>query len=50
MHALLVLRADEIEGCTENSKEARELAMIAEVREACECKHWPEGKVPGGKG
>jgi hypothetical protein len=50
MHALLVLRADELEGCTANSEDARELAMIAEVLEAYECKRWPEGKVPGGKG
>jgi hypothetical protein len=50
MHVLLVLRADAIEDCAENSEEARELAMIAEVLQAYECKRWPEGKVPGGKG
>ena len=51
MHALLVLRADALEGCAENSGEARELAMIAEAPEAYECKRWPEGKVvPSGKG
>ena len=49
-HVLLVLRADQLEGCTENSEEARELAMIAEVLEAYECKRWSDGKVPGGKG
>jgi hypothetical protein len=31
MHVLRVLRGDELEGCTENSEEARELAMIAET-------------------
>ena len=50
MHALLVLRADAIEGCTENSEEAREFGMIAEALEAYEAKRWPDGKVPGGKG
>ena len=50
MHVLLVLRADQLEGCPENSEEARELAMIAEALEAYECKRWPDGKVPGGKG
>ena len=49
MHVLLVLRADQLEG-TENSEEARELAMIAEVLEAYECKRWPDGKARGGKG
>jgi hypothetical protein len=50
MHVLDVLRADQLEGCAENSEEARELAMIAEALEAYESKRWPEGKVPGGKG
>jgi hypothetical protein len=50
MHALLVLRADAIEGCIENSEEAREFAMIAEAVEAYEGKRWPGGKIPGGKG
>ena len=49
-HVLLVLRVDQIEGCTENSEEAREPAIIAEVLEPYECKRWPDGKVPGGKG
>ena len=49
MHVLLVLRADQLEGCFENSEEARELAMITEVLEANECKRWPDGKVPGGR-
>ena len=50
MHVLLVLRADAIEGCTENSEDARELAMITEVLEAYEAKRWPDGKVPGSNG
>ena len=47
MHALLVLRADVIEGSTEDSPEERELAMIAETVGAYEVKRWPDGKVPG---
>jgi hypothetical protein len=50
LHALLVLRADTLEGCIGNSEEAREFAMIAEALEAYEAVRWPDGKVPGGKG
>ena len=38
MHALLVARADALEGCTENSPEAREVEAIAAAVEAYEAK------------
>ena len=44
MHALLVLRADALEGCPKNSEEACELAMIVEAVDAYEGKRWPDGK------
>jgi hypothetical protein len=50
MHALLVLRADALEGCTENSPEESELKAIADAVEAYERRRWPDGKAPGGKG
>ena len=50
MHALLVLRADKLTGCTEGSEEETDLKMIAETVGAYEAKRWPDGKVPGGKG
>jgi hypothetical protein len=50
MHALLVRRADELEGCIEGSAEGAELASIVIAIEAYEEKRWPLGKVPGGKG
>ena len=49
MHALLVLRADKIEGSTE-FEEKTEFAMLCEVIEAYEAKRWADGKAPGGKG
>jgi hypothetical protein len=48
LHALLVLRADAIEGCTQGSEEEREFTMIAEAVEAYEAIRWPDGKVPCG--
>jgi len=50
MHALLVARADVLEGCTEKSPEEGELEAIAAAIEAYEAKRWPDGKVRGGKG
>ena len=50
MHALLVLRADKLAGCTEGSEEESELKMIAETVCAYEAKRWPDGVVPRGKG
>jgi hypothetical protein len=50
MHALLLRRADELEGCIEGSAEDAELASIVNAIQAYEEKRWPLGKVPGGKG
>jgi hypothetical protein len=47
MHALLVLRADAIEGCLEGSEEVRELVAITDAIEAYEtirCR-WDEHKM-----
>jgi hypothetical protein len=49
MHALLVQRADVLEGCAEGSEEECKLAAIIDAIEAYEALRWP-GKEPGGKG
>ena len=50
MHALLVARADELMGCTENSAEQAELAALTDVIESYDRQRGPLGKIPGGKG
>ena len=50
MHALLLLRADKLDGCCEGTEEAKELGLIADAAEAYEAKRWPLGKEQGGKG
>jgi len=50
MYALLVARADELMGCTENSPEEAELAALTDVIESYERQRWPLGKIPSGKG
>jgi hypothetical protein len=49
MHALLVRRADELEGF-EGSPEEAELTSIVDALEAYEEKRWPLGKIPSGRG
>jgi uncharacterized protein YcbX len=50
LHALLVKRADDLEGCTVGSNGERELAAIARAIEAYEAVRWPLGRTQGGKG
>jgi hypothetical protein len=50
MHAMLVRRADALEGCLEGAAEEAELEAIADVLGAYEAKRWPLGRMPGRKG
>jgi hypothetical protein len=50
MHALLVKRADQLEGFLEGSAEEAEFGQIADALVAYEELRWPGAKVPGGKG
>jgi len=50
LHALLINRADALEGAAENSPEETELFAITETVEAYEAKRWPDGREPRGKG
>jgi hypothetical protein len=50
MHALLIRRADELQGCAEGSAEEAELGSIADALTAYELMRWPEGRIQGGKG
>ena len=50
LHALLVQRADALEGCPAGSAQEGELAAIGDAIEAYEAVRWPTGKTAGGKG
>jgi len=50
LHAMLVKRADDLEGCPAGSDEERELSATARAIAAYEAVRWPTGKVVGGKG
>jgi len=50
LHAMLVKRADDIEGCPAGSDEEHELAAIERAIGVYEAVLWPTGKVAGGKG
>jgi hypothetical protein len=50
MHAVLVQRADVLEGCPKGSVEEAELESIVDAIEAYETVRWPTGKFDGGKG
>jgi hypothetical protein len=50
LHALLVKRADDLEGCTEGSGRRGRARGITDAIEAYEAIRWPTGKTAGGKG
>ena len=45
MHAMLIMRADKLVGCTPNSPEEAALAVLADVIEAYELQRWSTGKA-----
>jgi hypothetical protein len=45
MHALLVRRADELDGCTEGSSEDAEYIQLVEAIDTYEAKRWPQGRA-----
>jgi hypothetical protein len=49
MHALLVIRANAVEGCTEGLPEEAELAELVAVIEPYEVIRWPLGRTQDGK-
>jgi len=50
LFALLMKRADDLEGCAPGSDEERELPDVERAIGAYEAVRWPTGKVAGGKG
>jgi hypothetical protein len=50
LHAMLVKRADDLEGCVAGSDDERELTAIERAIAAYEAVRWPTGKIAGGKG
>jgi hypothetical protein len=49
LHARLVKRADDLDGCPAGSDEERELAAIERAISAYEAVRWPTGKIAGGQ-
>jgi hypothetical protein len=50
MHGVFMRRADALAGYADRSDEEVELKAIVDAIEAYECRRWPLGKEPGGKG
>jgi hypothetical protein len=50
LHAMLVKRGDDLEGCPAGSDEERELTAIERAIGAYEAVRWPAGKIADGKG